>query len=146
MENCGCSKNGFTACEVVGIILSIIAGVAVGILFSSALIPAIADFIIIALILSAITLVIGFGTLFSANTIKGCNAFYKCTCKFARFLFTGIIGTILAGTIALTAGLITTAIVSIIFVALTAFFFVLMIVAIICLVSCLISRTCEDKF
>ena len=145
MECYACQKNGITICEVIGIFLAIIAGVAVGILFAAELIPAIASFIIIALVASAVSLLILVGSLFTANIIKGSNCFYRCICKFARFVLVGSVGTLLAATTAITAGLVVTAIASIILVALSAFFFVLMIVAIICLISCIIQQTCTRE-
>ena len=145
MEDYGCRKNGLSTCEVIGLVLGIIAGVAVGILFSLGLIPSTISFIIIALITSAVVLAILIFSLFGANAIKGCSAFYKCICKHAGFVLTGAIGTLLAGTIALTAGLTVTALISIIFVALTVFFFVIMITSIICLYSCIIKQICRGR-
>ena len=143
MENCGCKKSGLTTCEFIGVILSLIAGVEVGILFSFGLIPITLNFITIAIIMSVIALAILLGSLFTANIIKGNNAFYKCTCRFAKLLLAGSIGTFLATTISAIIGVTVTTIVATIFVALSAFFFVLMITALICLISCIIKQTCR---
>ena len=127
--------------SIVGIFLSIIAGVAVGIIFSTGIIPAIINFIIVALAASGVSLLLLLGALIAANAIRCYNAFYKCVRNLARFVLAGTIGTLLAATIAITTGLAATSIVAIIFVALSVFFFVLMIVSIVCLFSCIINNT-----
>ena len=143
MENCGCRKNGLTVCAFVGIILSLIAGVAVGILFSFGLIPITLNFITIALIMSVISLAVLIFSLYTANLAKGNNAFYRCICKFAKLLLAGSIGTFLATTISAIIGVTVITIVATIFVALSAFFFVLMITALIWLILCIIEHTCR---
>lgn len=142
MGDCGYKNNGVTSCIVVGIVLSIIAGVAVGLLFSAELIPAVLNFVTIALIASAVSMVILVFSLYASNSIRSYNGFYKCICTFANVILAGSIGTLLAGTIALTIGLTATLITSVIFVALTAFFFVLMITSLICFITCIIKHTC----
>ena len=137
-----CQKKGITICEVIGIFLAIIAGASIGVLFSTGLITVTIGFIIIALVASAIAILILLGVLFTANIIKGNNSFYRCVCKFAKVVLAGSIGTLLASIVVIIVGLVGTAIVSVIFVALVAFFFVLMITAIICLFSCIIEQTC----
>ena len=138
-----CRKNGLATEEIVGLILGIVAGIGVGILFALGLIPITINFIIIALIMSTITLAILLGVLFTANILRGCNSFYKCVCKLARFVLTGAIGTLLATTIALIIGVATITPAAIIFVALSALFFVIMIVSIVSLISCIIKQTCK---
>ena len=145
MNNCGCNKIGLTVCEIVGIVLGIIAGVAAGIVFSIGLIPSTISFVIVALITSGVALLVLLDLLIAANNMKGYNGFNKCICKSGRFLLTGAIGTLLAGTLAIATGFTITAIASIVFVALTAFFFVLLIVALICLLSCVIKESCRCR-
>lgn len=145
MDNCGINKLGLTICEIVGIILGIIAGVAAGIIFSLGLIPSIISFVIVALITSGVSLLILLGAIAIGNNVKGFNSLNKCICKAGRFVLTGAIGTLLSGTLAITTGFTTTAIASIVFVALTAFFFVLLVVALICLFSCLIKQSCRCR-
>ena len=82
MGNCGCEKSGLTACEFIGVIVSIIAGIAVAILFSLGLIPITLNLITIALIMSVVAIFILLGSLYTANVVKGYNGFYKCICKF----------------------------------------------------------------
>ena len=145
MEDCKYTKSGLKTCEIIGIILGIIVGVAVGILFSAELIPITVNFIQIALVMSVVVLGILLVALFSANAMKGYNSFYKCICKFSKFVLTGSIGTLLSTTIAATLGVTVISIISTIFVALSAFFFVLMIVSVVCLISCIINETCRCK-
>ena len=104
MNNCGCNKIGLTICEIVGIVLSIIAGVAAGIIFSLGLIPSIISFVIVALATSGVALLVLLGSLIAANNMKGYNGFNKCICKSGRFVLTGTIGTLLAATLAITTG------------------------------------------
>lgn len=143
MDNCGCNKIGLTVCEIVGIILGLIAGVAAGVVFSLGLIPSIINFVIVALITSGISILVLLGAIALGNNVKGYNSLNKCICKAGRFVLTGAIGTLLSGTLAITTGFTTTAIASIVFVALTAFFFLLLTVALICLFSCLIKQSCK---
>ncbi|MBR2744242.1 MAG: hypothetical protein IKE01_02960 [Clostridia bacterium] len=144
MENCGCKKSNLTACEFIGVILSLVAGVAVGILFAFGFIPIALNFITIALVFSVVTIGILIFSLFTANVVKGNNAFYKCACKYAKLLLAGSIGTFLSTTISAIIGVTVFTIPATIFVALAAFFFVMMITALICLISCIIDKTCNS--
>ncbi len=143
--DCKYKKEGITACEIIGIVISIIVAIAVGILFSAGLIPVALNLITISLIMSVVSLGILLFSLYTANIIRGYNGFYKCVCNFARFVLTGSIGTFLATTISLTIGLAEITIASTIFVAISSFFLVLMIVALICLLSCFINETCRRE-
>jgi len=64
MENCGCKKSNLTACEFIGVILSLVAGVAVGILFAFGLIPIALNLITIALVFSVVVIAILIFSLF----------------------------------------------------------------------------------
>lgn len=142
MEYCEYKKNEKVTCQILGIIFGIIIGVATGILFSLDLIPLTLNFIIIALIMSVISLAIILGSLFTANITEECNAFNRCICKFAQFGLVGSIGTLLSTTIALTIGVTISSLIAAIFVGLSALFFVIMIIAITFLLDCLIKKTC----
>ena len=146
MPNCDCDRRSVSVCNVIAIVLGIIIGVVVGILFAAGLIPVIFNFVVIALIASAIGIFVLLTSLFTANLIKGNNSFYKCTCKYARFVLAGTIGTLISGTLAAVSSLAPTSIASIIFVAFLAFFFVLLVVTTICLLNCIIGQTCKCKY
>lgn len=146
MEGCFCKKDGITTCEMVGIILGIIVGIATGVLFSLGLIPVVINLIRIALVFSVVGLAVLLGILYVANIIKGYNGFYKSVCKFSKIFLTGIIGTFLATTITAIIGVVgIVTIPAIIFVTLSAFFFVLMTISLICILTCIIEETCRNK-
>lgn len=146
MMDCGCDKRGITNCEVIGIVLAIIVGIAAGIIYFQGIIPLPVNFILIGIILSVISLAILLGSLFSANVIEGCNGFKKCICKYGKFLLAGSIGTFLATTIAAIIGVTTVTILSTIFIAISAFFFVIIIVSLVCLINCIIKHTCREAW
>lgn len=141
MEDCGCRNENINSYQIASIIISIGIGIAVGILFFLGLIPIVLNLIIIALITSVIALAIVLFSLFAANILRGINPFRKCTCSFARITLAGAFGTFLAATISTIVGVTEFSIVANIFVALTAFFFVLMILSLIGLYNCLIEQT-----
>ena len=143
MEECGYKKNCITGCNILVILISIIIGVIVGVLFSMGLITSTLNFIIIALIASAVSIATLVGSLFSANTVKGYNVFTKCICLNGICVLISTIGTFLASTIAATIGLVITSIPSILFVGLSAFFFVWMIISVVSLISCVIREICK---
>lgn len=139
---CKCS-NGIFGYNVVAVIISILIGIVVGILFSLALIPETLIFIIVALVFSVVSLAILLGSLGVANVTRERNAFSKCVCTTGKCILVGSIGTLLASTIALTIGIGTATIASIIFVGLTAFFFIWTIISVFYMVWCAIKRTCN---
>ena len=144
MECCD-NRNDCEICKSTSVILGIIVGVAVGILFSVGLIPLIINFLNIALVASAVGIGILLVALVFANNIKGGNAFWECACKFSKLLLAGSIGTLRASTITLIIGVAEITILSSIFVGISAFFFILMIVSIICLINCVIKRLCRKE-
>lgn len=146
MCGCECGNNGLNNCIVIGIILALILGVTTGIVYFLGLIPIPLNFITIALIISVASIGILLGTLITANIIEGSNSFRKCVYKFSRFVLAGSFGTFLATTLAVTVGVVDISIISTIFVAISAFFFVLLIVALICLLSCLIKYTNREEW
>ena len=146
MMECECGNVGLNNCIVIGIILALIIGVGAGIVYFLGLIPMTLNFIIVALILSVVALGILLGTLITANIIEGYNSFRKCVYKFSRFVLVGSIGTLLATTIAVTVGVVEISIISTILVAISSFFFILLIVALICLLSCIIKYTGREEW
>lgn len=144
MENCDCSKNNNGYC-ILEVIISIIIGIAVGIVFSLGLLTNALSFIIIALIAAGITILILGGSLFAANLLDKCNNFEKCICNVNICLLISTIGTLLAGTVSIAVGFVITSVVSILAVAITAFFFIWMILSLINLISCLMKRTCKKQ-
>lgn len=143
MGECGCKcKGGFGSC-LLGVILGVIAATAVGILFSFGLIPITLNFIIIALVTSVVSLGVLLGTLYAVKINNGYDCATKCVCSSGKCILLGSIGTFLATTLALTVGVATATIAAIIFVTLAAFFFVVMLVSVVSLISCLIKETCR---
>lgn len=143
MEEYNCQEKCKGYC-VIEVIISIIIGIVVGVLFANGFIPITLNFIKIALVVSAIGMAILGGSLFAARVERGSNVFAKCICKINICLVVSSIGTLLAGTVASATGVATASIVSILAVALTAFFFIWTILSILSLFLCLIQKTCMD--
>ncbi len=119
-ESCGLS----TCC--LGLVLGVIAAVIFGILFFFGLIPEALAGIAIALELAVVLLVL----LFVGAYISEKNPSYflsRCLCRHAACLLAGIIGTIVAGTIAMSILIVPGLVSSAIAVALVAFFYALML-------------------
>ena len=74
---------------------------------------------------------------------NGYDCATKCVCSSGKCILLGSIGTFLSTTLALTVGVATATIAAIIFVTLAAFFFVVMLVSVVSLISCLIKETCR---
>ncbi len=138
-------KYNCTGCGILGVIFSIVVGVVFGVLFANSLIPAALNFIIIALIISGVSTLVTITTLLVGNILKGCYCVNKCIACGGKCFIAGTIGTLLAGTAALTAGITATSVASAIFVGLTALFFVLMIIAVVSLFICTIQENCNRK-
>ena len=141
--DCCNRKNCIASCEIIGLTVSTIIGIIVGYLFAVGLIPITINLITIALFMSVIGLAILIVSLLSANRPGACNAFHECVCRTSKLLLTGSIGTLLATTISAILGVTVVSLVVSVFVGLSAFFFVLMIIAIICLINCIIKELCE---
>lgn len=135
-------RSGFNACGFIGIIISIILSALVGTLFIFGFIPFIelATWIVFGLaILILFFLVLG---AFLAGVTKS-DALSKCLCQNGCYLLVGVIGTIIS-TLILLSSVLSLCILTILpFVVVATFFFSLMIIALIALLSCIISRQCS---
>ena len=145
MECCH-PRNCMTGCELIGLTVSTILGIAVGYLFAVGLIPVTINFIRIALVMSVIGLAILIVSLFSASKISACREFYGCICQSSKLLLAGSVGTLLTTTIASILGVGIISLLTSIVVGLSAFFFILMMISIICIVSCIIKELCQKDF
>lgn len=144
MRSCDCGKSGKDCCCIAAALFSFIISVIVGILYAIGLIPVAIIFILIALIVSVLSIVVLGGTLFSANLMERCNGFRKCLCK-NKCLLISSIGTLILGTITTSVGIINISIISIVGVALTTFFFTWMVISLYSLLSCIIKETCKNR-
>lgn len=143
MNECGCTKNYGSGCGILGAVISIIVGIAVGILFALGLIPFITVFIAIAIIFSVISLGILLVSLIGANVTKSYNAFDKCICSTGKNVLLAAIGTLLVTTVALVTGVVAVSILSIILVSISTFLFVWLVILITKLLWCVIDKTCR---
>lgn len=136
-----CNKNNCIAnCEIIGFTVSTIVGIIIGYLFAVGLIPITINLITIALFMSVIGLAILVATLLFTNRIN-----YECICKISKLLLIGSIGTLISTTISAILGVTIISLIASIFVGLSAFFFVLMIISIICLINCIIKELCKKE-
>ncbi len=140
MENCNCPKENSIGRIILEVIISIIIGVIVGVLFSTGVITTLTNFVIIALVTSAISLLILISSLYIANIVDWCNI-KRCVGGISISLLVSSIGGIIAGVIGLTISIATATVASILVIAFTAFFFVWNLLSIISLVLCLAKET-----
>ncbi|MDP4120390.1 MAG: hypothetical protein Q8876_04945 [Bacillota bacterium] len=116
-------------------------GAIVGILFAFRYIPFIVISTWIAFGLGVLTLIfLVIGVFLGAVT--GPNALAKCLCKNTTCLLVGVLGTIISALAALSIVLTPVFISVITLVAIGAFFFSLMILGLIALISCIASKLC----
>ena len=142
MECYNCSDNGKGIC-IIEVIISIIAGVLVGVLFSNSVITALTGFVAVALIVSAIGLAILLGSLAISSVSGACNEFKKCICKNGTCLLVASLGGLIAGTVAVILNIAVVSIATTLAIAFTTFFFVWVILSIFSLILCLIKETCR---
>ena len=142
MEDYACKKTCKASC-IIEVLISIILGVVTGIVFSRGLIASVFNFSVVALVATAIAIVIFVGMLFASKVLCKYNSFEKCICKIGPCLLTAIIGTIIFGTVTLSIEIVVTSVISILSVGFTAFFFIWMILSIISLIWCIIKDTCN---
>ena len=140
MDNCEYKKNNTTFFQIITIIISIIAGVAVGILFYLNLIPLPLNIVKIAIVMSVYILGFLLLSLFT-NSLTDNRIYTKCICKFAKMSFVGAIGTFLSSTILAIVNVRIITPIAIAFIGLDSLFFVLMLISFIGFFSCLIDRT-----
>lgn len=140
MDNCEYKKNNTTFFQIITIIISIIAGVAVGILFYLNLIPLPLNIVKIAIVMSVYILGFLLLSLFT-NSLTDNRIYTKCISKFAKMSFVGAIGTFLSSTILAIVNVRIITPIAIAFIGLDSLFFVLMLISFIGFFSCLIDRT-----
>ncbi|MCI9063088.1 MAG: hypothetical protein HFJ17_00535 [Clostridia bacterium] len=127
----------FRFCKcVISATISILIGVAVGILFFNALIPGISTAVIISLILSALALLL-------LTIIGASGRENECVCRIGKCTLIGAISTLILGTIASVLTLVTASIGFAILIGLlgAAFFFTIFSIAE--LVGCVIECKCN---
>ena len=135
----GSGKHPFSACGCFGAVVSVVAGAVIGILFAFGLIPLVFQAIIAALGLAVLALVfLLVCVLLAAMTPP--NLLSKCLCKNIVCLLVSVFGTILAALSALSVVLLPVFIAVIGLVAVTGFFFTLMIIELIAFIFCIMRR------
>lgn len=138
----GSLKLGFGCCCLVGVIISVVIGIAVGLLFAFGFIPNIVTSVWIAFGLSVFTLIV----LITAMLVAACcesDALKKCLRKNVLCLLVGIIGTLVTALVALSITLITSSIIVAIIMGLGAFFASLMLIALISFILCVVGNLCS---
>ncbi|MDQ5983476.1 MAG: hypothetical protein RUMPE_00500 [Eubacteriales bacterium SKADARSKE-1] len=131
-------KKECRACGCIGILTSLVFGALVGVLFAFSLIPNIVISVWIAFGLAVLSLIILIVAAFLASSERY-GALVKCLCINGKCLLAGTIGTIIIALAALSI-VLTPVFVSItILLSIGAVFFALMIISIICLISCIIN-------
>ncbi|MDP4134197.1 MAG: hypothetical protein Q8882_09315 [Bacillota bacterium] len=120
------------SCTAVGIFLSIIFAILIGVLFFFGLVPGITTAIWIALGVAAFAAIVTF-----VNVLQDRNYDHRsCICEFLRGLIVGIVGTIITAIIALAIPLIPFIVLIAILVGLVAFFLALVISQLVCFLLC----------
>lgn len=128
----------------IGLLVSVIAGVAAGILFALNVFPFIAAAAWIAFGLGVLSLLILISGLFSAAEDRS-YVLTNCLCRNAAFFLTGIIGTILTAIVLLSINLVLLCIPAIILVGIGTFFFSLMIFGLIFFICCIMRALCRSR-
>lgn len=130
-RNCVCGS-----CSVAGIVWSIIAGVAAGVLFYLGYITAVVTGVWIAFSIAAFSLVFISGSTLFSSCSEACARFAHCLRKNLKCLLAGTLGTIIMSIIALSITLDVGSIVPTIIIALLVLFFVLLISAFVNFLKC----------
>ncbi|HOJ48593.1 MAG TPA: hypothetical protein PLD48_06985 [Bacillota bacterium] len=133
-----CKKN-FDACGSIGILISIVFGALIAVLFNLGLITFlnIAVWIVFGLSVLFLILLVA-GVYLSAVSIPGVLRY--CVSKNGLCLLAATIGTLISAIVALSIVLNPASILITIFIAVFAFFFALMIIALIALLRCIITN------
>lgn len=139
MGECKCSYR----CNCVTIIISILIGVAAGIIFAITQIPVIVIFSLISLIGSVVSLAFLLTSLGIANLGREANAFSKCICSEGKCILIGSIGTLVTSILSLIIGAAGGIIFSTLLFGLNVFFFVWTLISILSFIWCLINKTCR---
>lgn len=137
---CRADKRTFSIRGCFEVVISIIIGAIVGILFAFFLIPNIFAFILAAFGLAVLALIFLLAGVFLA-AVKPPNALSKCLHMSIDCLLVSIFGTILSALAALCVVLIPLNIAAIAIVAITAFFFTLMVIKLIAFIRCIVHWT-----
>lgn len=139
-DNCG-----FNACGFAGIVISIVFGAIIGVLFAFGYIPAIVTSTWIAFGLAILTLIFLVSGVLLSGVSEQPNALSRCLYKNTTCLLAGIIGTIIS-TLAALSIVLNPAFVSVItLVAIGAFFFSLMIIALIGFINCIVCQNFSHR-
>jgi hypothetical protein len=131
-----CDKKGFDACGSIGLVVSIVFGALIGVLFNLGLIPFIVTTVWIVFGLAVLALILLVWGVYLAS-VSPPGVLRICVDRKGLCLLAGIIGTLIFSIVALSITLTTTILITII-IAILAFFFALMLLAIIALLRCII--------
>lgn len=135
-----CRRNS-CACDsgMMGVILSILFGVAAGFLFTNGLLPTITFGAIVAAVIAVVALILFWVSVISRKPYSETD----CVCENFGLLLTGIFGTLITAFIVLSVTLVATSTVFAILVGLLAFFFALTIAGIVSYLACVADCECD---
>lgn len=136
-----CCKSCLTPSTCIGVLISIVVAIIVGVLFALNNIPLITTAAWIAFGLSVLSLIfLILGAFISALTLP--NSLSMCLCKHVVGLLVGIIGTLVFTIIALSIVLCPLVISNVIIVALGTLFFTFLLIELISFIVCIICKSC----
>lgn len=122
-----------------GVILSILFGVAAGFLFFNGFLPTITLGTIVAAVVAGVALILFWVSLISKKPYTDND----CVCENFGLLLTGALGTLITAFIIFSVTLVTTSVVFAILIGVSAFFFALTIAGIVSYLGCL--ADCDDS-
>jgi hypothetical protein len=139
-----CRKNCLIACGCINLTISTIFAAAIGILFFFNYIPSIVTAIWISFGLGVLSLILLFVGLLGASA-NPCRILSRCLCARGGCLLVGSIGTIVSALTALAIVLNPSWILTVILVAIGAFFTAMMLVALFSILMCFVCAQCGHK-
>ncbi len=123
----------------IGVLLSVIFGIAIGVLYFLELLPSALIGAIIAISFAVIALIIFFVT----ALVKNRHLNNDCICESSGLILTGIVGSLITGFISLTVSLATISVALAVLLGFVGFFFALTIAGIVSLLSCVSGCDCD---
>lgn len=134
-----CRRNTY-GCDsgMMGVVLSILFGVAAGFLFSNEFLPTVIFGAIVAAVVAVVALILFWVSVISRKPYSETN----CVCENFGLLLTGIIGTLITAFTVFSIALVVGSTFSAILVGLLAFFFALTLAGIVSYLACV--ANCED--
>ncbi|HHZ06397.1 MAG TPA: hypothetical protein GX401_06375 [Clostridiales bacterium] len=136
-----CKKFKLDCCDFLGIFISIVTGVLMGVYFTPYLMPFIGTGLFISILIGVVALLIVAIGAFAASS-EDYTPLVKSLCKNGKILLIAIVGTLLTATIGLTIFLFAFEIFSSILIGLWAFFFILTLIYMVKFLFYIIKKIC----